>query len=110
MWFLGLLAGMVVGGMIGHGFGAFAGAILGAIAGAAYRSAHPAGSNDAGASTHRLAELERKIEHIRSTKAEVGATGNPGCLLQIVNGAKTAGIPLRTVHPITLLAEAYRRE
>jgi glycolate oxidase iron-sulfur subunit len=54
--------------------------------------------------------LERKIEHIRSTKAEVVATGNPGCLLQIVNGAKTAGIPLRTVHPITLLAEAYRRE
>jgi len=39
----------------------------------------------------------------------VVATGNPGCLLQILNGAKKEGLPLRIVHPITLLAEAYRR-
>jgi len=48
------------------------------------------------------------MEHIRSTKCEVVATGNPGCLLQIVNGAKEAGLNLRVVHPVTLLAEAYR--
>ena len=54
--------------------------------------------------------LERKMKHIRSTKAEVIATGNPGCLLQIVNGAKAEGLNLRTAHPVTLLAEAYRRE
>ena len=71
MWFLGLLAGMVVGGMIGHGFGAFAGAVLGAIAGAAYRSAHPAGTDDAGASTQRLAEIERKIEHIYKSLEDI---------------------------------------
>jgi glycolate oxidase iron-sulfur subunit len=53
--------------------------------------------------------LERKMRHIRSTKATVVATGNPGCLLQIVNGAKAEGIELRVVHPVTLLAEAYRR-
>ena len=53
--------------------------------------------------------LERKMKHIRSTKCEVVATGNPGCLLQIVNGAKKDGLPLRVVHPVTLLAEAYRR-
>ena len=54
--------------------------------------------------------LERKMKHIRSTKAEVIATGNPGCLLQIVNGAKAEGLNLRTAHPVTLLAEAYRKE
>ena len=54
--------------------------------------------------------LERKMKHIRSTKCEVVATGNPGCLLQIVNGAKAEGLPLRVAHPVTLLAEAYRGE
>ncbi|NDE97592.1 MAG: (Fe-S)-binding protein, partial [Verrucomicrobia bacterium] len=54
--------------------------------------------------------LERKMKHIRSTGAEVIATGNPGCLLQIVNGAKAEGLNLRTAHPVTLLAEAYRKE
>ncbi|NBV20676.1 MAG: (Fe-S)-binding protein [Proteobacteria bacterium] len=54
--------------------------------------------------------LERKMKHIRSTNAEVVATGNPGCLLQIVNGAKAEGLKLRTAHPVTLLAEAYRKE
>jgi glycolate oxidase iron-sulfur subunit len=37
------------------------------------------------------------------------ATGNPGCLLQLVNGARERGMKLRVVHPITLLAEAYRQ-
>ena len=53
--------------------------------------------------------LERKLKHIRSTGSGVVATGNPGCLLQIINGAKEANLPLRVVHPVTLLAEAYRR-
>jgi glycolate oxidase iron-sulfur subunit len=54
--------------------------------------------------------LERKLKHIRSTGAEVVATGNPGCLLQLVNGAKQQNLRLRVAHPITLLAEAYRGE
>jgi glycolate dehydrogenase iron-sulfur subunit len=53
--------------------------------------------------------LERKIKHIKSTGAEIVATGNPGCLLQILNGAKQEGLSLRVVHPISLLAEAYRK-
>jgi len=53
--------------------------------------------------------LERKIKHIKSTDAEVVATGNPGCLLQILNGLECEGATVRVVHPITLLAEAYRR-
>ena len=54
--------------------------------------------------------LERKVKHIRGTGAEVVATGNPGCLLQVQNGIRQAGLPIRVVHPVTLLAEAYRRE
>jgi len=54
--------------------------------------------------------LDRKIKHIRSTSAEVVATGNPGCLLQIINGAARDGLKLRVAHPVTLLAEAYRNE
>ena len=53
--------------------------------------------------------LERKIKHIKTTRATVVATGNPGCLLQIINGARQQNVPLRVAHPITLLAEAYRR-
>ena len=52
--------------------------------------------------------LARKLRHIKSTGAPTVATGNPGCLLQILNGARQQGLSLRVVHPITLLAEAYR--
>jgi glycolate oxidase iron-sulfur subunit len=53
--------------------------------------------------------LARKLRHISGTGAPVVATANPGCHLQLVNGAKARGLPLRVVHPVTLLAEAYRR-
>ncbi len=54
--------------------------------------------------------LERKIKHIKSTGASTVATANPGCLLHIQNGMKKSGDPIRLVHPVTLLAEAYRGE
>lgn len=54
--------------------------------------------------------LRRKLDHIESTGVSVVATGNPGCLLQLINGARARGLKLRVVHPITLLAEAYRAE
>lgn len=53
--------------------------------------------------------LQRKIKHIKSTGAQVVATANPGCLLQLINGARSSGLDVRIVHPITLLAEAYRQ-
>jgi glycolate oxidase iron-sulfur subunit len=53
--------------------------------------------------------LDRKLKHIQSTGASIVANGNPGCLLQLINGAKQKGLNLRVVHPVTLLAEAYRR-
>jgi glycolate oxidase iron-sulfur subunit len=53
--------------------------------------------------------LERKVNHIVTTRAQVVATGNPGCLLQLINGCRDRGLELRVAHPVTLLAEAYRR-
>jgi glycolate oxidase iron-sulfur subunit len=52
--------------------------------------------------------LERKLGHIVSTGAEVVATGNPGCLAHMINGIRRQNLGVRLVHPITLLAEAYR--
>jgi len=54
--------------------------------------------------------LERKIGHILRTGATFLATANPGCHLQIANGAKAAGAAIEVIHPISLLARAYRRE
>jgi glycolate oxidase iron-sulfur subunit len=54
--------------------------------------------------------LARKLKHIRATGASVVATANPGCLLQLLNGARRQNINLKVVHPMTLLAQAYRRE
>ncbi|MCE0523554.1 MAG: (Fe-S)-binding protein [Methylacidiphilales bacterium] len=52
--------------------------------------------------------LQRKLDHIASTGATVVATGNPGCLLQIQNGLAARGVEIETVHPVTLLARAYK--
>ena len=52
--------------------------------------------------------LERKTKHIGSTGAAIVATANAGCLLQIQNGIRKEGMNMRVVHPISLLAEAYR--
>lgn len=52
--------------------------------------------------------LQRKVNHIESTGADVVATANPGCQLQVINGCRARGLNVRVAHPITLLAEAYR--
>ncbi len=52
----------------------------------------------------------RKIDNIRSTGVSVVATSNPGCHLQLVNGAKQQGLHLEVIQPVTLLARAYRAE
>jgi glycolate oxidase iron-sulfur subunit len=53
--------------------------------------------------------LDEKLAHIRATKAEVLATGNPGCHMQIGAGAALNKMPLKVCHPVELLAESYRR-
>ena len=50
----------------------------------------------------------RKIDAIRRSGAQIVATGNPGCLMQIKNGVQAAGLDVKVVHPVELLADAYR--
>jgi len=54
--------------------------------------------------------LRRKVSHVLETGASVVATGNPGCQLQIARGLRDSGSDTRVVHPISLIAAAYRRE
>jgi glycolate oxidase iron-sulfur subunit len=54
--------------------------------------------------------LKRKVGHIATTGAQIVATANPGCHLQIARGLKVAATRVRVEHPVSLLAKAYRRE
>lgn len=52
--------------------------------------------------------LARKMECVNRTGAEVIATANPGCILQLRAGARLHGTGQRVVHVVELLDEAYR--
>ncbi len=52
--------------------------------------------------------LERKMENVNRTGAEVIATANPGCILQLRAGVSLHGTGQRVVHVIELLDEAYQ--
>ena len=54
------------------------------------------------------AVLAPKLENIKATGAELVATGNPGCLMQIGAGLRRASIESRTIHPVELLDASYR--
>ncbi|RFC49308.1 MAG: glycolate oxidase iron-sulfur subunit [Verrucomicrobia bacterium] len=54
--------------------------------------------------------LERKTGRIAGTAAELVATANPGCHLQLARGLQQRDLPVQVVQPVVLLAEAYRRE
>jgi glycolate oxidase iron-sulfur subunit len=66
------------------------------------------------------AVLARKIDRVRDAigaatpaGADVPAyvaTGNPGCLMQIGAGVRSAGIAARVVHPVELLDASYAAE
>jgi glycolate oxidase iron-sulfur subunit len=49
-----------------------------------------------------------KVLAILATGAEVVATGNPGCMMQIGAALRMAGVRMDVVHPIELLDESYR--
>jgi glycolate oxidase iron-sulfur subunit len=55
------------------------------------------------------AVLDEKLKQVEATDAEVLATGNPGCHMQIAAGARLAEMKLRVAHPVELLDESYRR-
>ena len=52
--------------------------------------------------------LARKLANIETTGACVVASANPGCSVQLEAGARERGLALEIVHPVTLLARAYR--
>jgi glycolate oxidase iron-sulfur subunit len=53
--------------------------------------------------------LNEKLSRIRETGAEVLATGNPGCHMQIGAGALLSGMHLKVCHPVELLDQSYQR-
>jgi glycolate oxidase iron-sulfur subunit len=53
--------------------------------------------------------LREKLDCIKDTGAELLATGNPGCQMQIAAGACLEGMKLKVCHPIELLDESYAR-
>lgn len=50
----------------------------------------------------------RKMDNIAATGAEVVATGNVGCILQIARKVKERGSAIEVLHPVDLLDRAYR--
>lgn len=56
--------------------------------------------------------LERKLDNIEQTKSSAVATSNPGCHLQLAFGLgnRVQAMCQTVTQPVTLLAEAYRRE
>jgi len=50
-----------------------------------------------------------KVEAILATGAQVVATGNPGCMMQIGAGLRMSGASVDVLHPVELLDESYRR-
>ncbi len=50
---------------------------------------------------------QRKMDRIAATGAEIVATGNVGCILQIARKVKERGLEMQVVHPVDLLAQAY---
>lgn len=51
--------------------------------------------------------LRRKIDAIAETGAEVLASANPGCMLQIAHGLQERGLKVQVLHVIDLLDRAY---
>jgi glycolate oxidase iron-sulfur subunit len=54
-----------------------------------------------------MAVLEKKMQSVNSTGAEVIATANPGCMLQLEAGARLHGKGQRVVHVVEILDQAY---
>jgi glycolate oxidase iron-sulfur subunit len=53
--------------------------------------------------------LQRKMANIGKTAAQIVASANPGCSVQLQAGVRDSGLKLKIAHPISLLAQAYRK-
>jgi glycolate oxidase iron-sulfur subunit len=52
--------------------------------------------------------LNRKMNNITATGANIIVTSNPGCMMQIAMGARQRGLDVEVMHPVQLLDTAYR--
>jgi len=52
--------------------------------------------------------LKRKMESVNATGAQIIATANPGCMLQLQAGVRLHGAGQRVMHVVEILDEAYR--
>jgi glycolate oxidase iron-sulfur subunit len=53
--------------------------------------------------------LERKMKSVNATGAQIVATANPGCMLQLQAGVRLYGSGQRVMHVVEILDEAYGR-
>jgi glycolate oxidase iron-sulfur subunit len=51
--------------------------------------------------------LDRKLDNIAQTGAEIVASGCPACRMQLQAGLRRRGLRVRVVHPVVLLDEAH---
>ncbi|MDO9086997.1 MAG: (Fe-S)-binding protein [Anaerolineaceae bacterium] len=54
--------------------------------------------------------LDRKMESLKSTGAEIIASGCPGCQMQLMTGIRREGWNIKVMHPIQLLDQAYKSQ
>ena len=89
-------------------------ALLQAIPGLQLTDLHESDWCCGSAGTYNLTEpemarrlLDRKVDNIQATEVDLVVTGNPGCLMQIRAGLQQRGLPIKAIHTVDLLAEAY---
>jgi glycolate oxidase iron-sulfur subunit len=51
--------------------------------------------------------LDRKMQSVNHTKANIVVTANPGCMLQLAAGARLHGNGQRVMHVVQLLDDSY---
>lgn len=54
--------------------------------------------------------LDRKMNLVKNTGAQIIATSCPACTMQLTHGLKRAGITGRVVHPVELLERSYAKQ
>ena len=89
-------------------------AMLGQIPGVAYvelpeadRCCGAAGSYNIMHYEQSMAVLDRKMESLKKTGADILTTECPGCVIQLGYGVRRAGLPVRVLHVSQLLQEVY---
>jgi len=53
--------------------------------------------------------LERKMENLKKTGADILTTECPGCILHLSHGVRKAGLPTKVLHISEVIMDATRR-